>query len=91
MIDYLVLGEKPISAQYPEHPVAQNETHWAGVIRVHSGDPCPIDDCEILAAIETNGANTWDAMIASLSPEQLELLRSIHAADGPIVTFSFSE
>ena len=91
MIDYLVFGEKPISEQYPSQPFSENATHWAGIVRAYNGDPCPLENCQVLAAIETEGENTWQAMLASLSPEQLALLRSVHGSDDPIVRFSYSK
>jgi hypothetical protein len=81
--------------------VAQNKTHWAGLIRCE-GD-CPVD-AEILAAIPYEGKGTYDQMLASLDADTLERFRAVHPAEesrvidlegktamfptGPIVSFA---
>ena len=101
MIDYHVMGLLPVPAEYPSwQPVAQNSTHWAGVVRCDG--PCPVD-AEILAAIETSGGNTYQAMIDGLNADTMARFRAVHPAEietvdedgvaamvptGPIVTFA---
>lgn len=87
--DVHVLSGKPLPEWYGYGPRAQNETHWAGCIRLNTGQDVPCEAGDILAIIQTNGESTWEAMLASLSPERLAQLRAVHPSDDPIVNFSW--
>jgi hypothetical protein len=91
-----------VPEEYPSwQPVAQNKTHWAGLIRCE-GD-CPVK-AEILAAIPYEGKSTYEQMLASLDADTLARFRAVHPAEesrvidlegktamfptGPIVSFA---
>lgn len=107
MIELHILGPLPVPEWYPNYlDRKQNDTHWAGVLRLQPNEECPAPDDHILAKIETNGESTWGAMLASLSPDRLAALRAVHPeqmevqdldgkmvmmATSPIVTFAYQE
>lgn len=105
MIDIHVLAKLPVQDWYPAYqPIAQNATHWAGMIRLQDNEPNPVPSEWVLASIETNGENTYDAMLAGLDADTLARFRDVRPAEvkqigddgkaatvptGPIVTMAW--